>query len=153
MSNAIADRSFTATCVVDRRPDEVYVAIIDVGHWWAGTIDGRADRVGDEFTYRFGDLHVSRQRVTELVPGRRVVWEVVEARLSGRKASDEWRGTHIVFDLTPTAGGTSVLFTHVGLVRDLECYDDCSFAWTFFLDSSLTTLVTTGDGPTAPPWA
>jgi hypothetical protein len=37
-------------------------------------------------------------------------------------------------------------------VPDFECYDDCAYAWTFFLDSSLRTLITTGDGPAAPPW-
>jgi uncharacterized protein YndB with AHSA1/START domain len=152
VSNATGDRSFTTTCVVDRSPDEVYAAITEVGRWWTGKIDGRADRVGDEFTYQFGDFHDSRQRVTELDAGRRIVWEVVDAELSGRKTPDEWRGTHIVFDLTPTAKGTSVQFTHAGLVPDFECYDDCAYAWTFFLDSSLRTLITTGDGPAAPPW-
>jgi uncharacterized protein YndB with AHSA1/START domain len=153
MSNAKGDRSFTTTCVVDRRPEQVYTAITEVGRWWTGKVEGRADHVGDEFTYQFGDFHHSHQRVTELLAGRRIVWEVVDAKLSGRKSPDEWRGTHIVFDLTPTANGTSVQFTHAGLVRDHECYADCAYAWTFFLNSSLTTLVTTGEGPTAPPWA
>lgn len=153
MSNATVDRSFTTTCVVDRSPDEVYAAITDVARWWTGRVDGRADRVGDEFTYQFGDLHDSRQRVIELDAGRRVVWEVVDAKLAGRTTPDEWRGTHIIFDLTPAAEGTSVQFTHAGLVPDFECYDDCAYAWTFFLDSSLRKLITTGDGPAAPPWA
>jgi uncharacterized protein YndB with AHSA1/START domain len=153
MSDAMGDRSFTTTCVVDHSPDEVYAAITEVDRWWTGKIDGRAGLVGDEFTYQFGDIHATRQRVTELVSGRRIVWEVVDAELSGRNVPDEWRGTHIVFDLTPTAKGTSVQFTHAGLVPDFECYDDCTYAWTFFLDSSLRTLLTTGEGPTAPPWA
>jgi uncharacterized protein YndB with AHSA1/START domain len=152
MSNATSNGSFTTTCMVDRSPDEVYVAISDVGRWWTGTVEGRADQVGDEFTYRFGDLHDSRQRVTELVAGRRIVWEVVDAELTGRKVPDEWRGTHITFDLTPTEDGTSIQFAHDGLVPDFECYDDCAYAWTFFLNSSLTTLIATGDGPTSPPW-
>jgi uncharacterized protein YndB with AHSA1/START domain len=153
MSNARGDRSFTTTCVVNRSPDEVYEAINDVRRWWTGQIEGRADRVGDEFTYRFGGIHDSRQRVTELVAGRRIVWEVVDAELSGRKTPDEWIGTHVLFDLSPTGLGTSLQFTHDGLVPDFECYDDCAYAWTFFLNSSLTTLITTGDGPTPPPWA
>jgi uncharacterized protein YndB with AHSA1/START domain len=153
MSVDMDERSFTTTCVVDRSPDEVYAAITDVGRWWTGEIDGQADQVGDEFTYQFGALHESRQRVTELVPGRRIAWEVVDAHLAGRQVADEWRGTHVVFDLTPTAEGTSVKFTHAGLVPDFECYQDCAYAWTFFLDSSLRTLIATGDGPTAPPWA
>jgi uncharacterized protein YndB with AHSA1/START domain len=151
-STTTSDTSFTTTYIVDRIPDEVYVAINDVGRWWTGKVDGRADHVGDEFTYQFGDLHNSRQRVTELVPGHRIVWEVVDAQLSGRSTPDEWRGTHIVFVLTPTKAGTSVQFTHDGLVPDFECYDDCAYAWTFFLNRSLMSLITTGEGPTTTPW-
>ncbi len=153
MSTFTCDGDFTTMCVVDRSPEVVYAAIMNVGGWWTGAIEGRADQVGDEFRYRFGDLHDSRQRVTELVAGRRIVWEVTDAELSGRRTPDEWIGTHIVFDLAATENGTRVQFTHVGLVPDLECFEDCAYAWTFFLGSSLTTLAATGEGPTPPPWA
>ena len=74
MRSVKSDGSFTTTCVVDRSPEEVYEAITDVGRWWTGEVEGRADQVGDEFTYQFGDIHDSRQLVSELVrrpaPGR-----------------------------------------------------------------------------------
>ena len=145
--------SFTTTSAVDRNPLEVYEAITDVRRWWTGEISGSAEHVGDEFTYRFGRIHDSRQRVTELEAGRRIVWRVVEAGLWGRQTPDEWVGTHIIFDLEPTDGGTNVRFTHEGLVRSFECYDDCVYAWTFFVDTSLRRLITTGEGPAQPPWA
>ena len=153
MTIAPGSRSFATTVVVDRSPEDVFAAITDVGRWWTGSIDGRADCVGDEFSYRFGDLHESRQRVIELVRGRRVVWEVIAANLTGRKDPGEWVGSRVVFDLTRVGTGTSVTFTHEGLVPELECYDDCAYAWTFFLDGSLRTLLVSGEGPTAPPWA
>lgn len=153
MSVTSSDTSFTTSFEVDRSPDDVFDVITDVSRWWTGHVEGRADRVGEEFTYRFSDIHDSRQRVTELVAGRRIVWEVVSAELSGRRTPDEWIGTHIIFDLVPTNSGTNVQFAHDGLVPELECYGDCAFAWTFFLQSSLRTLITTGEGPTPPPWA
>ena len=73
---------FTTTLLVDQSPDAVFAAIKDVRSWWEGDIEGSAEAVGDEFTYRYQDLHFSRQRVTEVVPGRRIVWRVVEATLT-----------------------------------------------------------------------
>ncbi len=58
-----------------------------------------------------------------------------------------------ITDANPTNTGTSVEFTNEGLVRDFECYEDCAHAWTFFLTSSIRTLITTGEGPTPPPWS
>jgi hypothetical protein len=58
--------SFTASFVVDRAPEDVFERIVDVRSWWTGDIEGSSVQVGDEFTYRFKDFHVSRQRVTAL---------------------------------------------------------------------------------------
>ena len=153
MSAATNETSFTTTYDVEHSVEEVYEAITHVGDWWTGDIEGRSERLGDEFTYRVAGVHDSRQRVIELVPRQRIAWEVVDADLRGRKTPDEWIGTHIVFDLTPTGTGTQIQFTHEGLVPTLECYGDCAYAWTFFVTSSLRALITTGDGPTPPPWA
>ena len=32
--------------------------------------DGRTDKLNGEFTYRYKDIHYSRHRVTELIPGK-----------------------------------------------------------------------------------
>ena len=46
-----------------------------------GDIFGSVDKVGAEFTYRYGEEHFSRQKVAELVPGKKVVWHVTDAKL------------------------------------------------------------------------
>jgi hypothetical protein len=119
---------FTASFTVDRSPGEVFAAINDVRGWWTGDIDGPTAAVGDEFTYRYEDVHRSTQRVTELVPGRRVVWLVTDAHLSFTDDPAEWTGTQVVFDIRATDTGTEVRFQHVGLSPDVDCYESCSSA-------------------------
>jgi hypothetical protein len=137
---------YTATIEFDRSPDEIFAAIADVGQWWLGDVTGEADRVGAEFTYRYQDLHDSRQRVTEFVPGRRVVWDVVDSELSFVSEPDPWTGTRIVFDLEPSGEGTRLTFTHEGLTPEKECYDACSAGWDHFVIGSLQRFVEDGAG-------
>jgi hypothetical protein len=37
-------------------------------------------------------------------------------------------------------------FTHLGLVSEIECFKDCSGAWTYYVQQSLLKLITTGTG-------
>jgi hypothetical protein len=151
--NVMTSQSFATSFVVDQTPAEVFAAIANVRGWWTGDIEGGADQLGDEFAYRYGDIHYSRQRVTEFVPDQKIVWRVLDAKLTFAEDAAEWVGTDITFDIARTGDRTEVRFTHVGLVPDFECFDDCSGGWNFFVNGSLRRLVTTGEGPLAPPWA
>src|SRR5204863_2811749 len=115
-------RYFTTTFSVSKTPKAAFDAINDVSGWWSGDIKGSAGKLGDEFTYRYGDLHVSKQRVTEFVPGKRMVWHVLESSLNFVKKKDEWNGTKLVFDIEKSDGKTRIRFTHAGLLPDHECY-------------------------------
>lgn len=64
---------FTTTLTVDQSPEQVFEAVNNVRGWWSGQIDGRTDQRGAEFTYRYQNLHRSTQRITEFVPGRKIV--------------------------------------------------------------------------------
>ncbi len=134
----------TYRLIVSAPPEAVFAAINDVRGWWWGEIDGVTDRVGGEFTYRYEALHTSTQRVVELVPGRRVVWRVEDAHLTFLRDAAEWKGTHIVFDLTPRQEQTEIVFTHVGLSRDCECFGACNDAWGTLIRESLRGLITEG---------
>ena len=137
--------NFSITFLADRTPEEVFAAVSDVRGWWSGEIEGDTDRLGAEFTDRHGDVHRSTQRIAELVPGRRVVWHVVDSNLSFLNHTDEWTGTDIVFDLSPEQGKTEVRFTHVGLAPQIECYDICSSAWSMLINGNLQNLIATGE--------
>lgn len=142
----MTDNSLTIAFTVDRTPDQAFAAVTNVRGWWSGEIDGPTDEVGAEFTYRYHDVHRSTQQITELIPGRRVAWHVVDGYLNFVDDATEWTGTDITFDIVPTSDGTEVRFTHVGLAPDNECSESCSSAWHFYIATSLRNLINDGFG-------
>jgi hypothetical protein len=139
-------RSFTTSITVDQSPGEAFAAINNVRAWWSGEIEGDTNKLGDEFTYRYEDVHFSKQKITELVPAKKVVWHVEESFLSFVKDTTEWNETEITFEVSPIGDQTEVRFTHRGLVPEFECFNDCSNAWGFYVQESLRNLITTGKG-------
>jgi NAD(P)-dependent dehydrogenase (short-subunit alcohol dehydrogenase family) len=139
-------KGYTTSFTVDRSPEEVFDSVSNVRAWWSGDIDGRTDALGAEFKYRYKDVHDTTQRITEWVPGKRVVWHVVDSHINFVKDRTEWNGTDIVFEIERKQNRTELRFTHVGLVPAFECYDGCSGAWGFYINNSLRSLITTGKG-------
>ena len=132
---------FTTTFTVDASPEQVFDAINDVRAWWTGDIEGATSALGDVFTYTHAPQHRSVQRITESVPGERVVWHVDDAELTFVDDRDEWIGTDITFDIAPASGGTELRFSHIGLTPGVECYDACSNAWGSYINGSLRKLI------------
>src|SRR5262249_33835324 len=118
------DKSLTISFTVDQPPEQVFAAINDVRGWWSGEIDGKTDQPGAQFEYRYKDFHRSVQKITEWVPGKKVVWHVVDSQLTSFEDANEWKGTDIVFDIARKGSKTEVRFTHVGLVPTFQCYGD-----------------------------
>src|SRR4029079_10867669 len=138
-------KDYTFSFTIDHSPEEVFKAINNARGWWTGEIEGDTDKLGAEFVYRFGDLHYSKQKVTEFVPGKKVVWHVEEAQINFVKEKQEWKDTDIVFEIAEKDGKTEVNFTHVGLQPQIECYGACSDAWHTLLDGNLRRLIETGE--------
>ena len=137
-------QNFTTTFSVEQTKQEAFAAINNVRGWWSGQIEGDTDQTGAEFTYRYRDVHRSTQRITEFVPGQRVVWHVVDSELSSLKDKSEWNGSDIIFEISGQEGKTEVRFTHMGLVPEYECYGRCSNAWGMLINGNLRKLITTG---------
>jgi Activator of Hsp90 ATPase homolog 1-like protein len=138
--------SFTTTFSVDQSPDEVFAAVLNVRGWWSENIDGPTDEPGELFTYLHQDLHRCTMRVAELTSPTRVVWHVVDNHFNFTDDANEWKGTEIHFDITRVGTKTELRFTHLGLVPTHECFEVCSGAWDFYLQTSLRGLIRTGKG-------
>ena len=146
----MSSQDMTTTFLVERTPEETFTAINDVPSWWSGEVAGDTDVLGVEFTYTVPGVHRSVQKVAELVPGKRVVWKVVDAQLDFAKDKREWVGTEIVFEISNQGGKTEVRFTHRGLVPAFECFDACSNAWGLLVGKNLRNRILTGEAQPAP---
>ena len=138
--------SYSTIITVDQSPQEAFDAINDVRGWWSGNIEGDTGTLNAEWTYRYKNVHYSKQRITELIPGKRVVWHVMEGYLNFVNDVNEWKDTEIHFDIAEKGGKTEIRFTHAGLVPQYECFDMCSTAWSFYINESLRNFITTGKG-------
>lgn len=134
-------RSYTTTLKVEQTPGEVFDAINDVRGWWP-EIEGLANRVGGIFEHHFEDMHRCELEVKDLIPGKKIVWTVLENQFSFTKDKNEWKGTDIVFEIARKGTKTELKFTHVGLVPEYECYGVCSNAWDSLINENLFGLIT-----------
>ncbi|HEV8394913.1 MAG TPA: SRPBCC domain-containing protein [Vicinamibacterales bacterium] len=129
-------------------PDTVYQALATpegVAGWWTTDTTGDS-KAGGMIKFRFTDhgreLGVFDMKILELLPGKSVVWQVV----NGPK---EWVGTNIRFALKQEDDFTIVLFKHEGWTEPVEFMSHCSTKWATFL-LSLKSLGETGKGQPAP---
>ena len=143
---ALARPDFTTTFFVNQEPSVVFAAINNVRGWWQGVIEGDTNHAGDEFTYRMEDFHFSKQKITEIIPDKKVTWLITESNLSFLAQPDEWTGTTVTFEISEINNKTQLRFTHHGLVPGIECYDACTNAWSRLIQESLYSLITTGKG-------
>ena len=137
---------FTTTLLVDQTPREVFNAVNNVREWWSDTIEGGTEKLNDEFLYHYQDIHKCKMKLIEVVPDKKVVWLVLENYFNFTKDSSEWTGTKVIFDISKQGDKTQLVFTHEGLIPEYECFDVCKTAWSDYVNSSLLSLITTGEG-------
>ena len=140
------NQNFTITVLADQSPREVFNAINNVRGWWSEEIEGGTEKINDEFTYHYKDVHNCKMKLIEVVPDKKVVWLVLDNYFSFTKDKSEWIGTKIIFEITEQDNKTQIHFTHEGLVPEYECYSACVNGWTQYIQHSLPDLITTGKG-------
>ena len=144
------NRDFTTSIQVDQTPQEAFDAINNVRGWWSEEIKGDTDRLNAEFTYHYKDVHISKMKIIEFIPGERVVWLVLDNYFNFTKDKSEWKGNKIIFEIAEKDNKTQLQFTQEGLVTGYECYEVCHDAWSNYIKNSLRSLVTTGKGQPNP---
>ncbi|WP_018614776.1 SRPBCC family protein [Segetibacter koreensis] len=137
---------FTTTLIVDKTPEEVFKAVIDVRGWWSEEIEGSTKKLNDEFTYHYKDVHIAKMKLIEVIPNQKVVWLVLDNYIKFIEDKNEWKGNKIIFEITEKDNKTQLQFTQLGLVPGYECFDICSNAWTHYVQQSLHSLITIGKG-------
>jgi Activator of Hsp90 ATPase homolog 1-like protein len=140
------NQNYTAAISIGQTPKEAFDAINNVRGWWSEAIEGSTDKLGAEWTYHYKDVHRCKIKVTELVPGKKVVWLVLDNYFNFTTDKTEWKGTTICFEVSQKGDKTEIRFTHVGLVPQYECFDICSDAWGSYIKGSLKSLIATGKG-------
>jgi len=140
------NHNFNITFLVDQTPNEVFKAVINVRGWWSEELEGNSEKLNDEFSYRHGNFHFSKHKLTEVIPNEKVVWLTLDSKLTFVEKQDEWNGTKMIFEISQQGDKTQLDITHLGLVPDFQCYDGCSKGWTHYLKNSLLPLITTGQG-------
>ena len=129
----------------DITPNEVFDAICRVSEWWTTNIKGSSRNLNDVFVVHFGDTSVTF-KIIEVVPDQKIVWLVTDCYLDWIENKKEWNGTRIVFEIVSKGKTTQINFTHIGLVPELECYENCNEGWNFHFGESLLKLITEHQG-------
>lgn len=141
---------YNVNITVNATPQEAFKSINSVTKWWTENLEGNSQKLHDEFTVRFGDVHVSTQKLIEVMPNKKVVWLVTDSNLNFIEDKHEWTNTKISFEISTRDNKTQIHFTHAGLIPTVECFDACSNAWSEYIQQSLLGLINTGKGKPTP---
>ena len=144
------NKNYNATLTVSQTANEVFKHINSVSNWWMENLEGDSENLNDVFTVDFGDNNFVTHKLIEVIPNKKVVWLVTYSQLNFVKNKSEWTGTKINFEIEQKGKQTQMKFTHSGLVPAFECFQDCSNAWSEYIQQSLLSLITTGKGQPTP---
>jgi hypothetical protein len=146
----MATADFTTTIVVDQTPEKVFNAVINPREWWSEEIEGSTEKLNDEFTHHYKDVHISKMKLIEVIPNKKIVWLVMDNYFQFTKDKSEWTGNKIIFEISEKDNKPQLQFTQLGLVPEYECYDICQNAWSNYINNSLRSLISTGKGQPNP---
>ncbi len=141
----MTDKSYTATILLAETPKVVFDRLKEVSKWWSKDFQGSSAKLNDEFIIHHPDLHYSKQKLVEVIPGQKMVWLVTESKLDWLKRDQqEWTNTKMIFKISAEGDKTVVHFTHEGLVPEKECYTMCTGGWDMVIKERLFNYITTG---------
>jgi hypothetical protein len=138
-------QNYSYSITANVTPSKAINAISRVSEWWATDFKGKSQKPGDVFTVHFGETSVTF-KILEVVRGKRIEWKVTDCYLPWLKDKKEWNNTILDWDISNQEGSTQINFTHIGLVPQLECYNDCKEGWNFHIGESLFRLMTEHEG-------
>lgn len=145
MKSTMIKNDYHNNISVNVSAEKAFHAINRVTDWWAQNVIGETEKLNENFKVIMGKTFVDF-KITEMVPNKKVVWLVTDCYLDWINDKNEWKGTSLVFDITSKDNKTRIDVTHVGLVPEAECYNDCKKGWDFYIQDSLYQYLTKGEG-------
>jgi len=140
------NKNYTATITVNQTEGEAFKGINSVSKWWTENLEGPSENLDDVFTVQFGGDAFVTHKLVEVIPGKKIVWLVTDCFLPWFSDKTEWTNTHMNFDIVAKGNLTEINFTHIGLVPEVECYDNCVNGWDQYVKGSLFSLLNEGQG-------
>jgi len=135
--------NYAAAIEVVQPPEVVFNHIHEVSKWWSKDFEGSSTELNDEFVICHPGRHYSKQRLTEVIPGKKVVWLVTDSKLNWlEKDPYEWTNTKMIFEIITNGDKTLLHFTHEGLVPEKECYERCQQGWNMVIKERLFNFIT-----------
>lgn len=126
-------------------PTEVFDALTQQAHirnWWSQFTEAVPEVGGRNSVSFYGGMVTFDLRVTELVPGGKVAWEV-------EGGPPDWMGTTITWTLSegegPAAGQTMVHLAHRGFASTGGNFASVNYNWGWYL-TSLKFYLEKGEG-------
>jgi hypothetical protein len=136
---------YHASIVVNVSPLQASEVISQVKLWWTENTEGSTNKLNDLFKVTFGETF-SRFKITEMKPGEKINWLVLDCNLHWMKDKKEWKDTNILWEISSSNGSTRIDMTHIGLNSTIECFEDCTKGWNHYVKESLYKLLTEGKG-------
>ena len=136
---------YHAAIVVNVSPLQATEAINQVKLWWTENTEGSTNKLNDLFKVTFGETF-SRFKITEMIPGEKINWLVLDCNLHWMNNKKEWKDTNILWEISSSNNSTRIDMTHIGLEPGIECFEDCTKGWNHYVKESLYKLITEGKG-------
>ena len=114
-------------------PEKIYEAITTekgIASWWSVHNNARP-QTGSVYRISFGGDYYKEIKITELVPNKKVVWEVLEAH-------PEWLNTKVSFEISREKDTAELRFNHSGWKDYTDMFAQCNHHWGVYLENLKT---------------
>jgi len=138
-------QNYLCSITVNVAAKQAFECITHISDWWTANFEGISQKLNDVWTVHFGETFV-KAKVVEMVPYKKIAWQVIDCYLHWLNDKKEWNNTELVFEISADNDLTQINFTHVGLVPEIECYGSCVKGWDQYVKGSLFKLITEGKG-------
>jgi hypothetical protein len=139
-------QNYSCSIIANITAKEAYQKITRVSEWWSENIEGDSKKLNYIFTIHFVFGDSFEIKIIDTIPDKKIVWLVTDCNLTWVKDNREWKDTKICFEISAEKNSTKIIFTHVGLVPGIECYNGCVSGWNQYIKGSLYKLLNEGKG-------